>query len=228
MSREMRRTLLILSAFAVAFAFVESAVVAYLRFLYYPDGFTFPLAPMPPDRYAIEVVREAATLVMLWAAAALAGKDRQERFLFFSITFGIWDIFYYHWLRVMLGWPASLLDWDVLFLIPVPWFGPVLAPVAVSVGLIGGSLVLLRLRQRGAQLSFPWYSWMVAILGGAIVLWTFIHDWRAAIENRGPAPYPWAAFCAGMTLGLVALLLETARAIGVLRSPSFPPPETPE
>ena len=224
----MRRALLTLSAFAVAFAFVESAVVAYLRFLYYPDGFTFPLAPMPPDRYAIEVAREAATLVMLWTVAALAGRDRWERFLFFSIAFGVWDIFYYVWLWVMLGWPASPLDLDVLFLIPVPWFGPVLAPVAVSAGLIGGSLVLLGLWHRGARLSFHWYSWTAAILGGAIVLWTFVRDWRAAIEYRWPAPYPWAAFCAGIAMGLLALALETARAIRVLRSRSFPPPETPE
>lgn len=220
----MRRTLLPLTAFAVAFAFVESAVVAYLRFLYYPGGFTFPLAPMPPDRYAIEVGREAATLVMLWAAAWLAGRDRRERFLCFSIAFGVWDIFYYVWLRVMLGWPSSLLEWDVLFLIPVPWFGPVLAPVAVSAGLIGGSLILLRLDRRGARLPFLRSSWAAAILGGAIVLWTFMRDWRAAIENRWPAPYPWTLFCAGMALGILALAIESGRANRVLRSRSFPPP----
>jgi hypothetical protein len=227
MGREMLRSLFLLSVFAIAFAYVESAVVAYLRFLYYPEGFTFPLATMPSRQYAIEVGREAATIVMLWAAAGLRARGRWERFLHFSFAFGVWDIFYYVWLWVILRWPESLLDWDVLFLIPVPWFGPVLAPVIVSAALIGGSLCLLALEERGARLSFSWRSWAGAILGGAIVLWTFMRDWRAAIESRLPAPYPWGAFCLGMTLAILAAAIETARAIRVLRSRPFPPRSSP-
>jgi uncharacterized membrane protein len=100
--------------------------------------------------------------------------------------------------------------------------------MAVSAGLIGGSLVLLRFKGRGARLSFSWYSWTGAILGGTLVLWTFMHDWRAAIENRWPAPYPWIQFWLGMALGLLALLLETRRLIRVLRSRPFPPAQSPE
>ena len=122
------RTILLVSVFAVAFALVESSVVVYLRLLYYPEGFAFPLKPALMSHVAVEVSREVATIVMLAVVGLIAGRSRWQRFSYFMIAFGVWDIFYYVWLKIMLNWPASLLDWDVLFLIPVPWIGPVVAP----------------------------------------------------------------------------------------------------
>src|SRR6476620_4789135 len=93
--------------YAVAMAYVESAVVVYLRAIYYPHGFDFPLVAMPPAVMAIEVGREAATLVMLLGVAMLAGSDRWERFLAFCLSFGVWDLFYYAWLWIFIRWPPS-------------------------------------------------------------------------------------------------------------------------
>ena len=62
--------------------------------------------------------------------------------LLLAIAFGVWDIFYYAFLRLIVGWPQSLWDWDVLFLIPLPWWGPVLAPVAIAVLLIVGATLV--------------------------------------------------------------------------------------
>src|SRR4029077_16671933 len=93
--------------YAIAMAYVESAVVVYLRALYYPQGFAFPLAPLPPDIVAIEIGREAATLVILLGGAMLAGRERWERSLAFCVSFGVWDLFYYVWLWLLLGWPPS-------------------------------------------------------------------------------------------------------------------------
>src|SRR5262249_11432284 len=118
-----RRRLVWLVLYAVAMAYVEAAVVVYLRGIYYPQGFSFPIVIIPDSMAAIEVGREAATLIMLAGVSALAGADRWERFLFFSVAFGCWDIGYYLWLRLFIGWPLSLLTWDILFLIPVPWIG---------------------------------------------------------------------------------------------------------
>src|SRR6266511_3308216 len=118
--------------YAVAMAYVESAVVVYLRALYFPQGFAFPLVPLPPDMLAIEIGREVATLVVLLGVAMLAGPERWDRLLVLGVIFGVWDLFYYVWLWVLLRWPPSPLTWDVLFLIPVPWTGPVLAPAVVS------------------------------------------------------------------------------------------------
>jgi len=212
----MRRRLVILALFAAAMAYVEAAVVAYLRAIYYPAGFSFPLAGMPPDMLAIEVVRELTTLVMLAAVAMLSGADRWERFLHFVLAFGVWDIFYYAWLEVILGWPASPLEWDILFLIPVPWLGPVLVPLIVSASLIGGSLVLLSLKERGNRLGFTRLSWTLVILAGLIVVGTFTYDWRSVIERRLPASYPWAVFLPALAVA-VGVFFRSVRRLDARR-----------
>lgn len=137
-----------LAAFAVAMAYVEAAVVAYLRLLYYPDGFSIEgaasLLCVPPAVLAIEIGREAATIVMLVAVAFLsAGRNWWVRLAHFLWTFALWDIFYYVWLYVLLRWPPGLTTTDVLFLIPRPWIAPVLVPVVISLLMIGSALAIL-------------------------------------------------------------------------------------
>ena len=199
------RRLAWLGLYAAVMAFVESAVVVYLRLNYYPGGFGFPIRMIPEWVGAIEIGREAATLVMLLAVSVLAGEDRWGRFLAFCFSFGVWDIFYYIWLWVFLGWPPSLLTWDILFLIPVPWIGPVLAPVIISVGLIAGALILLRMRRRGIPLSFSGWQWALAVAGGGLVLSSFTLDWRVVLEERMPPPFRWMLFLSGVVLGVAAL-----------------------
>jgi hypothetical protein len=120
--------------FAVGMAWVESASVYYLRVLvdrvepYQPN----PL-PITGVLGPVELVREAATLLMLLTVGILAAQTWYRRIAYTAIAFGVWDILYYVFLRIMGGWPRSLLDWDILFLLPLPWWGPVLAPVCVSV-----------------------------------------------------------------------------------------------
>jgi hypothetical protein len=200
-----------LITFAVAMAYVESAVVVYLREIYYPKGFALPLAPIPSNMLATEIGREAATLVMLLGVAMLAGAERWDRFLAFCVTFGVWDIFYYVWLWVLLGWPPSLLTWDVLFLIPVPWIGPVLAPVIVSIALVGGGLFLLRKRARGELFPFRAPSWVLLVTGGLLVLASFMLDFRVVLQQREPPPFRWGLFSAGVALGVAALVLALRR-----------------
>lgn len=207
----MKRRVLWLAAYAVAMGYLEAAVVVYLRAIYYPGGFTFPLTGMPSKMALIEIAREAATIVMIAAVAALAGADRWERFLCFSLIFGIWDILYYVGLYVTLGWPPSLSTPDILFLIPVPWVAPVLAPVLISLGLIAGALVLLRLRARGAVVAFPPSLWFLATAGGVLVLLAFTLDFRVVVAGGQPPPFRWWLFGAGMASGVAALLAGTLR-----------------
>src|SRR5262245_57041808 len=112
--------------------FLEAAVVIYLRALYYPNGFAFPLVPIAPALAGVEVWREAATVVMLLAVGWLAGKNAAQRLAFFAYGFAVWDVIYYGALYATTGWPESLFTWDVLFLIPVPWVGPVGSAVLVA------------------------------------------------------------------------------------------------
>ena len=126
-----------LVVFAMAMAWVESAVVFYLRTMidriepYQPN----PL-PIIGNLGSAELVREAATLVMLFMVGLLAGRDWRSRLGYVAVAFGVWDICYYVFLRTLCGWPHSLLDWDVLFLLPLPWWGPVLAPVLIALLMI--------------------------------------------------------------------------------------------
>ena len=135
----------IVVVYAAAMAWVEAAAVTYLRTL--TDRLQ-PFQSTPSNLSAgtslagTEVVREAATLIMLLSVGWLAGRSWRSRLAYAMIAFGIWDILYYVFLAIIGPWPRSIWDWDVLFLIPLPWWGPVLAPVAVSVVLIfTGTLV---------------------------------------------------------------------------------------
>lgn len=87
-----------------------------------------------------ERICEAATLVMSASVALLTGANLKQRIAYFFLAFGIWDIFYYVFLRLTIGWPQTLVDLDIFFLLPFPWVGPVFVPVAVSTFLIFGSL----------------------------------------------------------------------------------------
>ena len=207
MERNIRRPLWV-ALYAIAMAAVESAVVVYLRALH---GGAEPLSVLLheiPDRLvAIEVGREAATLVMIVAVAAIAGRNVWERFLYFALAFGLWDIFYYVWLWVFIGWPPSLFTWDVLFLIPVPWLGPVLAPVIVSLCLVAGALWLLsrpvlRLSRR---------AWVLASVGAVLVLLSFTIDYHYALIRTDPPRFRWELFLAGIVIGVGGLIWFSRR-----------------
>ena len=133
---KLRSKIIVISIFAIAMGFLETAVVIYMRDLLYPDGFSFPLVPIPADLALTEILREAATLIMLLTIAILNAKTFSERFAWFIYAFAIWDIFYYIFLKIMILWPESLMTWDILFLIPTTWTGPVISPVIVSFSMI--------------------------------------------------------------------------------------------
>lgn len=195
-----------LTIFAAAMAYVESAVVVYLRAIYYPQGFAFPLVSIPAAMLVIEMGREIATLIMLLGVAVLAGKDRWDRLLAFCVAFGIWDVCYYVWLWVFLRWPPSLLTWDILFLIPVPWIGPVLAPAVVSVVLVVGGVLLMSKRERGERIAFSAPLVMMCLTGAALVLASFMLDFQTVLRQQEPPPFRWGLFGAGVALAVVALV----------------------
>jgi hypothetical protein len=86
----------------------------------------------PPSLLKVEILREAATILMLGCVASVTVRGIKERWAVFLWVFAIWDIFYYVSLRVSVGWPSSLTTPDVLFLIPIPWTSQVWFPLLVS------------------------------------------------------------------------------------------------
>ena len=171
-TRKMVGRLAVAVLFSVAFAYIESAVVVYLRAIFHPDGFTFPLAIFELTAEGrrlllTEIGREAATLVLIVTAACLFGRRRQERFAYFLVIFGVWDIFYYIWLKVLLDWPATIMDWDVLFLIPVVWASPVLYPVLVSLAMFAFAVAILYRCAKDRPLTITWtdvLGWLAAAI----------------------------------------------------------------
>ena len=140
---EARKTWLLVVVFAIGMAWVEAACVYYLRVMFDRlDPYQANPMPLGGVMEQVELVREAATLLMLFTIGALAGRTWRTRLGYATIAFGVWDIFYYVFLYVICGWPRSLFDWDLLFLLPLPWWGPVLAPVCIAMLMIAwGTLV---------------------------------------------------------------------------------------
>lgn len=188
----------------IAVGFFEAAVVVYLRKLYYPQGFRFPIVLASIDVALVELAREAASLVLLAAGARLAGTSFLQRFAAFMLLFGSWDILYYVFLKLILDWPESLATWDVLFLIPVPWIGPVWAPVVVSLALVGSGTYLFFTSDRPRRVTA--LDWLVEVAAGLIVIVSFTLQWRVVVEGRMPAPFHAGVFWAGWWLALVWFL----------------------
>jgi hypothetical protein len=142
----------VLTAWAIAFGWLEAVVVVYIRTIIgLAHTETIPPAAEVMRRFAelpwllpTEQTREAATLVMLATIAWLAGSTRASRFGAFLVAFGLWDIFYYVALYAMLRWPPSLATMDLLFLLPPHpwWYQPVWVPVAISCVMIAAGGIL--------------------------------------------------------------------------------------
>jgi hypothetical protein len=222
-----RRELSALLLFGVAFGYVEAAVVVYLRTIDEPArrharpartaDDVFPLS-RPSDwrgsgqqtvctRIVLtELGREFATLVMLAAVALAAARNFRQWFAGFMIAFGMWDIFYYVFLKVLIDWPASLWTWDILFGLPVAWAGPVIAPVLVAGEMtLGGSLILWSERV-GTPIGFGKSHWAAILGGGLIMVTAFCWDFRNITAGGMPNPFNWPLFILGNVLGSAGFL----------------------
>jgi hypothetical protein len=217
----MRRTVVALLLFGISFGYIEAAVVVYLRAIYDPirqqlhpgrkPGDLFPLispeqlaaaGPEHPRRLGIEIGREAGTIIMLAAVGMLTGRNFRQRLAAFAIVFGLWDLFFYVFLKLMIGWPESFFTWDILFLIPLPWVGPVIAPVLISLTLIACGLFSL---VNGGIPARMW-QWLAMIAGGLIVIVSFVWDFRNTTSGGLPNPFNWPLFSAGLAIALVAFI----------------------
>jgi hypothetical protein len=206
----------IVVAFAIAMAWVEAASVFYIRALVGRiEPYQANPLPINDALGSVELWREAATLVMLATVGMLAGRTWRRRLGYSALAFGVWDIFYYVFLRIMSGWPRTLLDWDILFLLPLPWWGPVLAPVSIALLMIvWGTLAT---QSDGAEAR---WAGALAFVGIGLALGVFMIDaWRALPHGRDavlqvlPTTFNWPLFC-------VALLLMSSPALHQIAVPA--------
>lgn len=185
------KTILWLTVFSIAMGYLETAVVVYLRKIYYPEGFQFPLTPISADIAIAEFWREAATIIMLIGIGVMVGKNGLQRFAFFIYSFAIWDIFYYVFLKALLSWPESLFTWDILFLIPVPWVGPVIAPCIVSLTMIVLTLLIVYYQETGKYIHFGFTDKMLLISGSLVVILSFVWDYIMYLITNGAGEAAW-------------------------------------
>ncbi len=217
-----KRQLIALLLFGISFGYVEAAVVTYLR----PQLFAarsahspesrelFPLLTLQQVKAAgpemvkmteTEIIREAATLAMLGTVAAAAGDNFHQWLAFFLVEFGAWDIAFYAFLKILIAWPRSMVTWDILFLIPVPWTGPVLAPVIVSLTMIATGLVILRRESARASIGLRGIHWAGICSGAVLILAAFMWDYRNIMGGGMPNPFHWLLFAIGEALWLTGV-----------------------
>jgi hypothetical protein len=215
--------------FGIGFGFVEAAVVVNLRLILAPSVDravgrpSDDLLPMIPfdrlvieDRFAervlrVEVAREAATLALLVGVGLAAGRSFIGRFSAFLVGFGAWDLSYYLSLRKLIDWPASVWTWDVLFLIPVPWAAPVLAPALVAATMVLAGSVVIVGEETGRPFRVSRWDWLAIVAGGLVLIAAFCWDWRNIAAGGLPNPFPWPLFFFGEALGLAGFARALAR-----------------
>ena len=180
------RKLIWVTLFAIAMGMMESAVVIYLRELYYPEGFQFPIRATSTTVAVTELLRELATIIMLLGVGRIAGKNRHERFAWFIFSFAIWDIFYYIFLYLIIGWPASLAEWDVLFLLPMIWVGPVWAPLCLSLLMILLARCILHFSDKRKNSDLKPIEWFVLTGGSLTVIIAFCKEYYQFMTSHHP------------------------------------------
>jgi hypothetical protein len=216
------------SVYAIAMALLEAVVVAYLRALLQITDEHVTLGTYIP----LEVGREVATIIMLIAVGWLAGRRGADRLAYGLLAFGLWDIWYYVWLKVLINWPDSLFDWDILFLIPVRWWGPILSPVLIAILICLSTVLAIVKLERGERLRFTLAHLGVIVLGGLLALYVFMADsLHALLQGRSdwdtlrPQPFQWPLFLVALVLMAVPSLMATwpgrrAKSTSISKAPS--------
>jgi hypothetical protein len=209
--KEQKRWLVVVM-FAVAMAWLEAATVYYLRTLINRIN-PYQAEPLPQMGAfsSAELTREAATLVMLLTVGLLAGKSWRSRWGYTAVAFGIWDIFYYVFLKIITGWPKGLSDWDILFLLPLPWWGPVISPVLIALMMVvWGTLASQWEHHHDYPFRAEWKVWLLTFTGIAAALYVFMEDavhvagqGEDALRKMLPTRFDWVLFA-------IALLLMAA------------------
>ncbi|MBN2774338.1 MAG: hypothetical protein JXR31_08840 [Prolixibacteraceae bacterium] len=193
--------IVVVGIFAIAMAYLESVIVVYLRDIYGINNLLTDLITEVDKYVKIEIGREIMTLIMLASIGIIAGKNLQEKFSYTVFAFGIWDIFYYIWLYVFIGWPQSLFEWDILFLVPLPWWGPVLSPVLIAILMCAGAVIVILKSFQNIKVRLNLYDWL--LFSGSILfaLVIFMEDAIRvlpggidAVARVRPTTFSWPLF----------------------------------
>jgi len=135
------------------------------------------------------------------------------RLAYFLTIFAVWDIFYYIWLKVLLGWPSSIMEWDILFLIPVTWAGPVLAPIILSITMLIGAMLLLQRESYGQPLRISRVAAYGFILVGLFSVGHFCFAGMHVSQIDYKSYFNWPIFL-GCEVAAIILMFKCKRKVG--------------
>ena len=206
-----RSLILWLTVYAICMANVEASLVVHLRTIYYPGNPVeiFPLSLLSHRDLFIELFRELATILMIFSVAVLSVREKHRQLGAFLFVFGLWDLFYYLWLKIIIGWPVRWLEWDVLFLIPWPWLAPWITAALIAVIMVAGGFRMLMLDAK-SEMSGP--GLVLLIVGILISLtslllpaWPLLVNGEAAFRGHMPKGFPWVLYVSGYLLMAVGL-----------------------
>lgn len=194
--------------FAITMAYMEATIVIYLRELYYPDNLLalFPLKLMTSTHFAIELGRESAAMLMIISVAMLVERGFTRCFAVYCYVMGVWDLFYYIWLKLLIDWPTAWLEWDVLFLIPWIWLGPWICPAVIALLFVGWGLFVIRRDSTDSPIQFSRWNGVLFVLGATCGLASFLQpalpylNNPVLLEGYMPGQFNWSLYVAGTLL----------------------------
>lgn len=221
MSKKGKFILFWTAVFGITMGYFEASVVIYLRKIVYIEGFSFPLVEPEIDLIITELGREFMSVCMLVAVGVLAGRSHFERFVLFCFAFGFWDILYYVFLKLLIGWPESIFTWDILFLIPVPWVGPVWSPVLCAIGFIMAGILVVKQEETPHPVRPKISEWIIAIAGGTIVIISWCEEYRSIMAGESPESFAWPVYWIGFIMGAAAFGKAYLRSVRRVKDTGF-------
>ncbi len=206
-SHSVKTRLISVILFAIAMGLLEAICVDYIRQIIFPPDGNIANTPISDFNFTLEAIRESMTIIMITTLSILAAFNWRTRLAMFFLAFGIWDIFYYVGLKIFLDWPATIMDWDTLFLIPVAWYSPIIVPILISTYFIIGSIFIIIHEGNGTKLKFSFSVVLLQFLGFAVWFYSFVKN-SAMISENGyiNVEYSWALFFLGLIFGISSLI----------------------
>jgi len=121
----------------------------------------------------------------------------------------VWDILYYVFLKIIVDWPRSLWDWDILFLLPLPWWGPVIAPMLIAALMITCGTLMTQFENIRPSRR----AWLFNLSGCVLALLVFMADALRAIDGGVealrqvlPVWFNWPVFIIALVLMAVPII----------------------
>jgi glucan phosphoethanolaminetransferase (alkaline phosphatase superfamily) len=105
------------------------------------------------------------------------------------------------------------LDPDLLFLIPLPWWGPVLSPLLIALLMAVVGALMSSSPETGVAFRFTRTNLAILLIGVLVILYAFMADALAllpadaqTLSQVKPGRFNWPVYLIGYIIGLTGIL----------------------